>query len=151
MTQNESSTATSLFGPDHQRCDALWVAVEAAAGAGEPDHTLSAWEAFDAAMARHFLMEEEVLFPALDDATGMHGRGPVVVMLHEHSQMRALLVEMAASAKAGRFQALLDQGDTLMLVIQQHNAKEENVLYPMADTVLRRDWPTLAAKLNGYR
>ena len=31
---------------------------------------------------------------------------------------------------------MLDHGDTLLMIAQQHNVKEENILYPMADDAL---------------
>jgi hemerythrin-like domain-containing protein len=105
---------------------------------------------FSTRMERHFKMEEEVLFPAFEEATGMHGSGPTEVMRHEHRQMRALLQDMSRRADAGDFDGVLDQGDTLLMVIQQHNAKEEGMLYPMADNVLRPAWPAVAQRLRGY-
>ena len=151
MTQAQLDAGPSaFFTPDHRRCDDLWASVEAAVSKGDSARATSEWQAFEAAMLRHFAMEEDVLFPALDDATGMRGTGPVAVMLHEHAQMRALLGQMAASARAGNFDALLDHGDTLMMVIQQHNVKEEHMLYPTADDALARSWPALSARLAKY-
>ncbi len=144
------SGATAFFTPDHRRCDELWAAFEAAASAGDEARAQAELKSFEAAMLRHFAMEEEVLFPALDEATGMRGVGPVAVMLHEHAQMRALLTQMAASARLGELETVLDQGDTLLMVIQQHNAKEEGMLYPMADSALSHAWPTLAGRLARY-
>src|SRR5512135_2213135 len=123
----------AFFTHDHRRCDELWAELEASADA-------ETWQAFDLAMRRHFAMEEEVLFPALETASGMGGMGPIQVMLSEHAQMRALLDRMGASAERGDFDSVLDQGDTLLMLIQQHNVKEENVLYPMADQALEPEW-----------
>lgn len=151
MSQSDPGAgASAFFTPDHRRCDELWSAVEAAWGAGDAARADAAWKAFEAAMLRHLAMEEEVLFPALEEGTGMRGMGPVAVMTHEHGQMRALLARMASAAREGDFDGVLDHGDTLMMLIQQHNVKEENILYPTADEVLHARWAELAAKLRAY-
>lgn len=130
------------FTADHRACDDLWAALEAAPSA-------AAWAAFDHATRRHFDMEELVLFPAFEEATGMT-QGPTAVMRMEHRQMRGLLDQMGAAAAAGDWDALLDQGDTLLMITQQHNVKEEGMLYPMAEAHLGGQWPTVAAKLARY-
>jgi iron-sulfur cluster repair protein YtfE (RIC family) len=152
MSTTEPSLETGAsehFTADHQRCDALWAQVEEAVQ-DEDEGALGAWRTFDAAMRRHLAMEEEVLFPALEEATNMRGMGPIAVMKHEHAQMRALLDRMGALAQHGELDALIDQGDSLMMLIQQHNAKEEGVLYPMMDAALGPVWPRIVGMLGKY-
>jgi hemerythrin-like domain-containing protein len=139
--------AVEFFTADHRVCDEMWAAVEAAADADDAAATRAAFAAFDTAMRRHFDMEEQVLFPAFEEATGMT-MGPTRVMRGEHEQMRALLSQMAAAAS--NTDALLDQGDTLLMFIQQHNLKEEGMLYPMADARLGATWSDVAARLAKY-
>lgn len=138
---------SAFFTEDHRECDALWAELEAA----PEERGLELWRGFDAALRRHFAMEEEVLFPALEDATGMHGPGPTMVMRNEHAQMRALLDQMEAAAASGDLQTVLDHGDTLLMLIQQHNVKEEGMLYPLADQALEPQWEQLEARLAQYR
>jgi hemerythrin-like domain-containing protein len=52
--------------------------------------------------------------------------------------------------EAGDAQEAMDIGDTLLMLVQQHNAKEEGMLYPMAENMLTGDWATLAAELEKY-
>jgi hypothetical protein len=54
----------------------------------------------------------------------------------EHEQMRALLGEMAAATAAKDANQYLGLSDTLLVLMQQHNMKEEGMLYPMMDQVL---------------
>jgi hemerythrin-like domain-containing protein len=133
------------FTADHRACDALFGAVEDAGD--DALAAAAAFSRFDQALRRHLDMEEGVLFPAFERATGMTG-GPTAVMRMEHDQMRGLLDQMGDAVGSGRLDALLDQGDTLLMVIQQHNVKEEGMLYPMMEMHLRRDWPALAARLG---
>ncbi len=140
----------AFFTTDHHECDEAWVAFEQAASSGDAAAARDAWPRFRERMLRHFSMEEEVLFPAIEEATGMRGTGPVAVMRQEHAQMRALLDQMAARAGTGDLQAVLDQGDTLLMVVQQHNAKEEGILYPMAERVLSSGWPAVSEALGRF-
>jgi hemerythrin-like domain-containing protein len=138
------------FSGDHRRCDALWGEVEAAVDKGDTASIAAAWSRFDRAMRRHYSMEEEVLFPAFEAATGMANAGPTHVMRSEHVQMRAVLDQMAAAAEREDHRELVDQGDTLLMLIQQHNTKEEGMLYPMAERALGGQWPELLQRLASY-
>lgn len=137
----DDRTLTARFEDDHRACDRLWAEVE---GAKDDVAVRRAWERFDAAMREHLRIEEEVLFPALDLCLPP---GPTHVMRREHEQMRALLTRMAAHVAAARRDAWLDDGDTLLLLVQQHNAKEEGMLYPTAERMLESAWPSLRAMI----
>ena len=57
---------------------------------------------------------------------------------------------MAAALERGEAQELLDLGDTLLLLIQQHNQKEEHMLYPMSEQALAARWAALREELDRY-
>ncbi len=139
--------AVKFFTQDHRDCDELWALVEAAVEAGDNQRASATWTAFEKAMRAHFAMEEETLFPAFEQATGMTG-GPTAMMRMEHTQMRGVLDQMSADAASGDFESVADHGDTLLMLIQQHNVKEENILYPMIERHLAAAWAELAARLE---
>jgi hemerythrin-like domain-containing protein len=139
----------AFFTHDHRRCDELWTRVEAAGEEGA-ESIAAAWRRFDRSLRGHLAMEEELLFPAFEAATGMTDSGPTFVMRMEHDQMRGLLDQMGAALERGDQNALLDQGDTLLMLIQQHNQKEEGMLYPMSERALASEWPALHARLAAY-
>ena len=101
-------------------------------------------------MLRHFSMEEEVMFPAFEAKTGMTSGGPTAVMRMEHEQMRGLLEQMSSALEAGNPGEVIDLGDTQLMLVQQHNQKEETILYTMAQAQLGAEWPEIAAKLASY-
>lgn len=138
-----------FFTNDHREIDTLWARVEEAAGAGKGDAAAASavFDPFDRQMRRHLAWEEEVLFPAFEARTGMMG-GPTEVMRMEHTQMRGVLDQMRRALGAGDVQELLDQGDTLLMLIQQHNQKEEGILYPMSEQVLGGEWNELKRRLG---
>jgi len=131
-----------FFTADHRTCDAIWAAIEGGESAAFPR--------FRAELEQHFTMEEQVLFPAFELATGMTS-GPTTMMRMEHEQVRGLLGQMQTAFAAGDEELLLDLGDTLLMVLQQHNQKEEGMLYPLAQAHIPEPWPALKAKLDAVR
>jgi hemerythrin-like domain-containing protein/uncharacterized protein (DUF2249 family) len=133
-----------LFTNDHQRCDELFVLVEAAAQAGDINKAKKNFAEFTLGMNHHFTMEEEGFFPAFEKATGMT-QGPTMVMRMEHQQMRGLLVQMQEAVTKEDVNEISQITSTLMVVMRQHNIKEEQMLYRMggmhlsneADSLLR--------------
>jgi hemerythrin-like domain-containing protein len=129
------STILAFLGSDHRACDDLFASAEAAVAQKNWDSARSLFERFQAAMAHHLAMEEDVLFPAFEARTGMSG-GPTQVMRMEHQQMRGLLSDMGRAMGEANQASYLGLSETLNMLMQQHNLKEENMLYPMSDQVL---------------
>lgn len=142
------ASLTEFFSADHQRCDALYVEMEAAAQAGQDAGAL--FRGFDLALRRHFAMEEEGFFPQFDKLMGMDDQGPTAIMREEHAQMRGLLDRMSGFAADGDLEGLVSAGETLLILIQQHNMKEEQMLYPMADEAFGAESENLLKRLVLY-
>jgi hemerythrin-like domain-containing protein len=129
------SSILDFLGNDHRACDDLFASAETAVAQKKWDSARELFGSFQTAMAHHFAMEEDMLFPAFEVRTGMNA-GPTQVMRMEHEQMRGLLREMASAVAAGNQNGFLGLSETLNMLMQQHNLKEENMLYPMSDRVL---------------
>lgn len=127
-------TITEHMSKDHKACDDIFSEMEAAANNGNWEQTIELWQSFSHSMQQHLRHEEEELFPAFE-AHGMEG-GPTSVMRFEHEQMRGLMSQIEASVTLRDVDSLLGETETLLILMQQHNAKEEQVLYPMMDRVL---------------
>lgn len=140
----------AFFAQDHQDCDSRWAELEEQLDGADEVTAQALWQAFDSSMRRHLAMEEDILFPAFDARSGMGGGGPTAMMRIEHQQMRGLLDQIGASIAIGDSEEALDVGDTLLMLIQQHNMKEEGMLYPMAQNMLSGEWADLAGKLEKY-
>lgn len=129
-------TAISPFMTgDHRRCDEQFAVAERAVADGNWSEATEAYDRFHTAMERHFAMEEEVLFPAFDAISG-NAMGPTQIMRMEHRQMRALLASMAQAVTVRDVDGYLGDAETLLILMQQHNMKEENILYPMCEQSL---------------
>ncbi len=119
----------------HARCDNLFVVAEEACHSQDWAGARSALDAFVDETELHFGAEEEALFPAFEQATGMVS-GPTQMMRMEHQQMRSLFAQMANACDAKDVEAFSGAAETLLVLMQQHNMKEENILYPMCDQAL---------------
>jgi uncharacterized protein (DUF2249 family) len=118
---------------DHDRLDRLEATAFARLESGDVDGAREAWDTMVTGLRRHIRFEEEILFPAFMEATGLPlEAGPVAVMLEEHREIEALL-EMLSEALGGDQAAVLALQARLHGVLGPHNAKEEQVLYPMTD------------------
>jgi len=132
---------------DHHACDGMFAGIEAAVGRADFAAALSAFARFREAMERHFSAEEEIVFPAYEGKTGDRS-GPTEVMRREHQMMRGLLVKMDAALAQSQAQQYLGLSETLLILLQQHNIKEENILYPMIDQALGPEQQTILAKVQ---
>jgi hemerythrin-like domain-containing protein len=141
------TTFTNFMGGDHHHCDQLFATAEGAVDSGEWQQATTAHQQFIHAMQQHFAMEEELLFPAFEQASG-NSMGPTVVMRHEHEQMRTLFAEMDEAVEKQDPSAYLGASETLLILMQQHNAKEEQILYPMSDSMLDGQQDELLQKMQ---
>lgn len=128
-------TISRFMTRDHRVCDDLFTAAENAAGKSDWTACAQNFRKFHDAMEHHFAMEEQVLFPAFEAQTGMT-LGPTQVMRSEHVQMREVLKHMADAVARQNADAYLGESETLLILMQQHNIKEESVLYPMSEQAL---------------
>ncbi len=131
---------------EHRECDRLFAEAEAAVAAGDWDEASARFDRFADLTLLHLRREEEVLFPEFEAQTGMTD-GPTVVMRMEHDQMRALIDTMRQALTDRDPDAFLGDAETFMILTQQHDMKEEQVLYPMSDQALS-DADTVLGKMK---
>lgn len=137
----------SLMTDDHRRCDHLFTDVERAVEAREWDHASANFSSFFESVEQHFAAEEAHLFPAFEAESGMT-MGPTQVMRDEHVQMRELMSAARDALAAKDADEYLGHAETLLIMMQQHNMKEENVLYPMCDGHLASQMTTFLPQLR---
>jgi hemerythrin-like domain-containing protein len=138
---------TQVMPAHHRHCDDLFVAAEEAVQRGDWAAASTSFVRFHDQMEAHFKAEEDLLFPAFEAATGMSA-GPTRMMRHEHEQMRSLLSQLAAACASRDGDAYSGVAETLLMMMQQHNMKEENILYPMCDQALGAESERIAAEMG---
>jgi len=126
---------THYLTADHSHCDDLFAEAENAVASADWQNGQTHFHAFEAATLHHFAREEAVLFPAFEDRTGMR-HGPTEVMRGEHVEMRETMQAMGEAIAKRDTDAYLGLAETLLMLMRQHNMKEEQILYPMADQAL---------------
>ena len=144
------TSITDAFAAHHKHCDEAYAQAEALVAKKKWEDADKAFTAFARSMDGHLLTEEQHLFPAFEERTGMVG-GPTAVMRMEHQQMRGLLDEMRRALDAKDVATFGSAGETLLVLMQQHNMKEENILYPMCDRALGGDGALLDRLLGGLQ
>ncbi len=140
-------TIQELLTKDHQVCDQLFADAESAVAKSDLAAGRDAFARFRAAMERHVDAEERLLFPVFEERTGER-LGPTEVMRREHKMMRDVIANMDAALAQQQGQRYLGLSETLLVLIQQHNVKEESVLYPMIDQLLNADRETTVEQLH---
>jgi hemerythrin-like domain-containing protein len=97
------------------------------------------------ALRRHIYLEETFLFPPLKEA-GM--AMPVFVMLREHGELWDAMEHLdALLASDAAPQTVQNACRELLAKLDQHNSKEEPIIYPQADAKLT---PEAASELRAF-
>jgi hemerythrin-like domain-containing protein len=123
---------------DHRACDHFYTDAENALSAKNTEEAKELFNTFYQATNHHFDMEERELFITFEKRTGMM-EGPTQMMRYEHQQLRSLLESMRLALSENRTDDFFGIGESMMIMLQQHNMKEEQMLYPMIDQALGDD------------
>lgn len=84
----------------------------------------------------HHGKEEGFLFIEMIRHGVKNEGGPIGVMLQEHSQGRQLIVSMSAALEKNDLQNFIQKTNEYISLLRGHIAKENGVLFPMADNLL---------------
>ena len=120
---------------EHRACDNAFATTEQAIAQKNWEEAEQTFIQFSNDTLTHFKKEEEILFPTFENATGMT-QGPTQVMRYEHEQVRGLIGNMAKAIEDQDKDAALSLAESMMILLQQHNMKEEQMLYAMCDRQL---------------
>jgi len=123
---------------EHRECDNIFAKAEEAVANGNWEEGEKNFVEFANETLKHFKKEEEELFPAFEAKTGSSD-GPTGVMRFEHEQVRGLIGKMAEAIEKKEKDAYLSMAESMMILLQQHNMKEEQMLYAMCDRVMMPD------------
>jgi len=139
---------TDLMSRDHRTCDEAFARAETHAARGDWSEATAALASFAELLESHFCAEEQLLFPRFEAVTGMTG-GPTRMMRSEHIDMREALARMREALERHDRDDYAGEAETLLILMQQHNMKEENILYPMCDNHLAAERAELSPQLAG--
>lgn len=140
-------TLQHLLSRDHRECDELLSATLGHAQAGRWAEAGRSFSDFCDRVEAHFGAEESILFVRFEQATGMT-HGPTAVMRSEHEAVREALDRVNDAILGRDANAVFGEGDALFILLQQHNLKEENILYPAAERAAGSDAASLEADMR---
>ncbi len=123
---------------EHRECDEIFAAAEKSVIEGNFEQAEKQFLLFSNDTLTHFKKEEEELFPTFEEVTG-NTEGPTKIMRYEHEQMRGLIGKMAGALESKDKDAYLSIAESMMILLQQHNMKEEQMLYAMCDRAIPQD------------
>ncbi len=141
------NSISEYLSAQHDHCDNLFVEAENAAAQSQWNNAEKLFDSFRTSTELHFNREELVLFPAFEQATTTSG-GPTDVMRSEHRQIRGILQRLEEALKKRDTDQFLGEAETLLPLLQQHNLKEESMLYRMASHVLANQADTLVREMQ---
>jgi hemerythrin-like domain-containing protein len=133
--------ATELLMEEHQLIERALRMLLRLAERGKPGPEIASVLSFlsEFADGHHHAKEEQILFPALEEAGFPRDDGPVAVMLHEHDLGRSLIARMrelspleSDAARAG----FRDAAQQYAELLSQHIQKENDVLFRMAERAI---------------
>ncbi len=95
-------------------------------------------------LRRHIRMEEECLFPRLEERGRLPaGAGPTAVMRTEHRAIEQILTSLENDLASGNCATLIQTIENQPIhpsdLFRSHDMKEESVLYPLADRLFDQD------------
>jgi hemerythrin-like domain-containing protein len=126
---------TNYMRDEHRHCDELFVTAEKSVIDGDFQKAEEDFLLFADDTLKHFKKEEESLFPTFENITG-DTEGPTRVMRFEHEQVRGLMGKMAKAVENAKKDDYLSLAESMMILLQQHNMKEEQMLYTMCDRMM---------------
>lgn len=125
---------TDALCGEHGPLYALFAHCESSAAQWELADLLLAGRTVEAALLSHAEIEDELLFRAVE--TKMSPGGPAEVMRAEHEEIDATLAALRdATDEAAARRAVLQ----VVHLAREHFAKEEQVLFPLAEEILPQD------------
>jgi hemerythrin-like domain-containing protein len=135
-------TIGDAFADDHRRLEQALEASVAHVQAGRWDAAAEAFVTFRRGIERHMAVEEEVLFPAVEEGA----ETPLTAILRKgHRDLRVFFDELGDAVEArdaveyGRIAA------SMRALLERHDEKEEAELYPAAQERLGRQTATVVA------
>ena len=120
---------------DHARCDDLFTQTEFYVNQKRWDDAQISFNLFRDFLNKHINIEESIIFPALEYAIDS-ATGPTNIMRMEHVYIRGINHHLYESINKKNTVSFFDHSDTLQLILQQHNLKEEDTWYAMIDRAL---------------
>ena len=129
-------TLTEGLGEEHRRLRHILDDLLGAAGAGRSDIAASSFATLRRGLHRHISVEDEMVFPAFEERTGMRDSGPTVTMRREHREIERRVEAIADAIEQDDAATVTAQAGELAALLDDHARREEGALYPTCDRLM---------------
>lgn len=134
------------FADDHRRLERHLEAAIAHVGQGRFDAAAADVAAFRRGIERHMAIEEQILFPAVEDGT----ETPLTAILRKgHRDLRVFFDELDDALQAKDADESARIAASIRALLERHDEKEEAELYPAAQARLGAAAAAAIARLAG--
>jgi hemerythrin-like domain-containing protein len=141
-------TIKEFMTQQHRECDSKLTFVEDAIEKKDFDDAMMKYMEFKNETLHHFSLEEDYLFPMFEEKSGMGNMGPTQVMRMEHDQARGLFSKMDVAINDKDSDRYYGLSDSMLILLQQHNAKEEQMLYTLIQNTFNAQNDEIVEKLR---
>jgi len=124
----EVESVSFMLELQHRRLDDLFDRVEIATEIGSWSEAMREFGQFRTALEEHLRIEEDFMFPSFEAFTRALG-GPTAAMREEHGELTRLLDVI--EGLLGDEQPIDEIGASFEALLETHNAREEQGLYPL--------------------
>jgi len=134
------------FAQDHRRLEQALEASVAHVNAARWDAAADAFATFRRGIEHHMQVEEEVLFPAVEQGA----ETPLTAILRKgHRDLRVFFDELDDALEARDAEEYVRIAASMRALLDRHDEKEEAELYPAAQARFGADAAAVAARLAG--
>ncbi|MHB8563788.1 MAG: hemerythrin domain-containing protein [Acidiferrobacteraceae bacterium] len=133
----------------HYRCDRLLEQAEEAVSEHRWARAATCLDAYASMLRCHIEAEEHILFPALERAHGGMFT-PGRVMRIEHRRFEGSLAALSGFVMERDQGAFRTEAEALKTALANHNRKEEQVLYPLADRMVPPERHATLTAIRNY-
>lgn len=127
-------TIVNILSRDHSHCDELLLQAELNMEKHRWELGLVMFRKFKQTLVRHLTVEETALFPALAEV--MSASVPSInAMRVEHQKIMQVLRELDSAVGERDMDQFVGRAKALNLILQQHNCREEHMLYSISGQI----------------
>lgn len=124
------------LGEEHRRLHRVLDELLDTARAAQLDAAAASFAALRRGLQQHIAVEDDMVFPAFEERTGMRDSGPTVTMRREHREIERRLGAIGEALGTKDAGALVGQAAELRALLDDHAHREEGALYPTCDRLL---------------
>lgn len=138
-------TLSAAFSHDHRRAERALETSAAHAAAARWEAAAMSFASFRRRIEQHMKIEEEVLFPAVED----HGETPLTAILRKgHRDLKVFFDEVDDAIAARDADEVARLLRAVRAFLERHDEKEESELYPAAQEKLAASAEQIARRLT---